>query len=95
MKIHMNKIIIIKKNITLLNFCFQFKYCKKMKKNVIKKQYDNMHVKNLFLLINKNSKKHFDMKEFLINKIYKKKIKKILSINTDKNTEKKSEKSIN
>ena len=69
----MNEIIIIKKNIALLNFCFQFKYCKKTKKNVIKKQYNNIHIKNLFLLINKNSKKHSGMKKLLISKIYKKK----------------------
>ena len=87
-KICVNEIIMTKKNITLLNFCFQLKYCKKTKKNTMKKQYNNIHVKNLFLLINKNSKKHSNMKKLLISKIYKRKTEKILLINTDKNIKK-------
>ena len=60
----------------------------------MKKQYDNMHIKNLLLLINKNSERHSGMIKFLISKIYKKKTKRMLLINTDKNTKKKLRKLI-
>ena len=87
-EMHVNEIMMIEENMTLLNFYFQSKHCRKMKKNAMKKQYDNMHVKNLLLLINKNRKRHSSIIEFLINEIYKKKTKKMLLINTDKNTKK-------
>ena len=87
-EMHVNEIMMIEENMTLLNFYFQSKHCRKMKKNAMKKQYDNMHIKNLLLLINKNSKRHSSIIEFLINEIYKKKTKKMLLINTDKNTKK-------
>ena len=60
----------------------------------MKKQYNNIHIENLFLLINKNNKRHSDMIKFLISKMYKKKAKKILSINTDKSTREKLRKLI-
>ena len=60
----------------------------------MKKQYDNMHIKNLLLLINKNNERHSGMIKFLISKIYKKKTKRMLLINTDKNTKKKLRKLI-
>ena len=60
----------------------------------MKKQYNNIHIENLFLLINKNNKRQSDMIKFLINEMYKKKIKRMLLMNIDKNIKKKSRKII-
>ena len=61
-----------------------------MKENAMKKQYNNVHIKDLFLLINKNSKRHSDMIELLISEMYKRKTKKMLLVNTDKSIKEKS-----
>ena len=93
-KMRVNEIMMTEKNTALLDFYFQLKHCKRMKENAMKKQYNNIHVKNLLLLINKNSKRHFDMIEPLISKIYKKKTERMLPMNTDESTKEKPGESV-